>query len=242
MYLTRFRINTQRRDARRLLSSPHLMHGAVNAAFPQLPPRGVPGPRVLWRVDHEPSGRALLYVTSPSRPDLTHLVEQAGWPAAEGPGWDSFPYGDFLGALAAGDSWGFRLTANPVHAVRLSEDRTVRTKRLAHVTARQQLGWLLKRQKANGFEVLRKPEERRLPGVDEGYEVMLRDRLPLKFRRPTGAKGDVQFTRVTYDGRLRVTNVDLLRRALTQGLGKAKAYGCGLMTLAPVNGATEKAA
>ncbi|MGX2997119.1 type I-E CRISPR-associated protein Cas6/Cse3/CasE [Streptomyces sp. JNUCC 64] len=239
MYLTRFRINTQRRDARRLLSSPHLLHGAVNAAFPDLPPRGTPGPRVLWRVDHEPSGRALLYLTSPSRPDLTHLVEQAGWPTLDGPGWDTFPYDDFLGALVQGDSWGFRLTANPVHSVRFSEDRSLPTKRVAHVTPRYQLEWLLRRQKANGFAVLQKPVERRLPGEGEGYEVLVRDRMPLQFRRPSAPGKDVQFTRVTYDGRLRVTDADLLRRTLTQGLGKAKAYGCGLMTLAPVAGATE---
>jgi CRISPR system Cascade subunit CasE len=43
----------------------------------------------------------------------------------------------------------------------------------------------------------------------------------------------VTVTRVTYDGRLRVVDPDALRRTLTAGLGKAKAYGCGLMTLAP---------
>lgn len=37
---------------------------------------------------------------------------------------------------------------------------------------------------------------------------------------------------VTFDGRLEVTDPAALRRTLTLGLGKAKAYGCGLMTLA----------
>jgi CRISPR system Cascade subunit CasE len=47
MYLTRFRVNTGRSDARRLLGSPHLMHGAVNMSFPEPPPRDGSGPRVL---------------------------------------------------------------------------------------------------------------------------------------------------------------------------------------------------
>jgi CRISPR system Cascade subunit CasE len=38
---------------------------------------------------------------------------------------------------------------------------------------------------------------------------------------------------VTYEGRLRIDDVDKVRTVLTTGLGKAKAYGCGLMTLAP---------
>ncbi len=43
----------------------------------------------------------------------------------------------------------------------------------------------------------------------------------------------VKLTRVTFDGRLRVLDPAAFRRTLTSGLGKAKAYGCGLMTLAP---------
>lgn len=42
---------------------------------------------------------------------------------------------------------------------------------------------------------------------------------------------------VTFDGRLEVTDPAALRRTLTQGIGKAKAYGCGLITLAPLTGA-----
>jgi CRISPR system Cascade subunit CasE len=36
----------------------------------------------------------------------------------------------------------------------------------------------------------------------------------------------------TFDGLLEVADADLLRRTLVSGLGPAKAYGCGLMTLA----------
>jgi CRISPR system Cascade subunit CasE len=39
----------------------------------------------------------------------------------------------------------------------------------------------------------------------------------------------------TYDGILTVTDPALLRRALCHGVGRAKAYGCGLLTLAPVS-------
>ncbi|MFI1956019.1 type I-E CRISPR-associated protein Cas6/Cse3/CasE [Streptomyces xinghaiensis] len=237
MYLTRFRINTARTEARRLLGSPHFLHGAVNMAFPDPPARDGQGPRVLWRVDHAASGRADLFLVSPRRPDLTHLVEQAGWPTLEEPGWTTFAYEEFLDSLSAGDTWGFRLTANPVHNIRKPGDsKDSRTKRTAHLTSRHQLEWLLRRQEKAGFEVTRKPVEKRLTEHGDEHEVIVHDQLPLQFRKreQAGPRRDVRFVRVTFDGRLRITDVDAFRQTLTQGLGKAKAYGCGLMTLAPV--------
>ncbi|MEV5680456.1 type I-E CRISPR-associated protein Cas6/Cse3/CasE [Streptomyces sp. NPDC052179] len=237
MYLTRFRVNTGRSDARQLLGSPHRLHGAVNMSFPTRPARDGSGPRVLWRVDRDGASETLLYIVSPTRPDLTHLVEQAGWPASDEPGWTSFAYEKFLSALGVGDTWGFRLTANPVHNVRhqyLKEGE--RTKRAAHRTTQHQMQWLLQRQEKSGFEIILKPVERRLLEQGDEYELIVRDRIPLQFHRPPAkpSSNDVQITKVTFDGRLRVTDPELFRRTLTHGLGKAKAYGCGLMTLAPV--------
>ena len=238
MYLTRFRINTARSGSRRLLGSPHLMHGAVNMAFPDPPPRDGTEPRVLWRVDPAAAGRADLFIVSPCRPELTHLVEQAGWPGLEQPGWTTFAYGAFLDRLTADGIWGFRLTANPVHDIRRREDsRDTPTKRAAHVTPRHQIGWLLKRQERAGFEVVRTPAEHRLTEHGHEHEVIVHNRMPLQFGKSDTTRSSrhhVRFTRVTFDGRLRVTDVDAFRRTLTHGLGKAKAYGCGLMTLAPM--------
>ncbi|MFF2958116.1 MULTISPECIES: type I-E CRISPR-associated protein Cas6/Cse3/CasE [unclassified Streptomyces] len=237
MYLTRFRVNTGRSDARQLLGSPHRMHGAVNMSFPTPPARDGSGPRVLWRVDRNGTSETLLYIVSPTRPDLTGLVQQAGWPASDEPGWTTFAYEDFLAALHPGDTWGFRLTANPVHNIRHQYVKEgERTKRAAHRTPRHQMDWLLKRQEDAGFEIVQKPVERRLLPEGDEYELIVRDQIPLQFRRPPAktSRNDVRITKVTFDGRLRVTKPDLFRRTLTHGLGKAKAYGCGLMTLAPV--------
>ncbi|NJP67117.1 type I-E CRISPR-associated protein Cas6/Cse3/CasE [Streptomyces spiramenti] len=237
MYLTRFRINTARADARRLLASPHRVHGAVNASFPEEPSRDGGGPRVLWRVDREANHRATLFVVSPGRPDLTHLVEQAGWPHADGPHWQSYGYADFLDGLKTDDRWAFRLTANPVHAARCKDGEP--TKRTAHRTPAHQMGWLLKRQEALGFAVVEKPLERRMLKSGDELELLVRDHSPQSFGRGAGTdeKNSVRFTRVTFEGRLRVTDPAALRKALTQGIGKEKAYGCGLLTLAPVVGA-----
>ncbi|MFE1957622.1 type I-E CRISPR-associated protein Cas6/Cse3/CasE [Streptomyces sp. NPDC059479] len=254
MYLTRFRVNTARKEARRLLSSPHRLHGAVNMAFPEPPARDGGGPRVLWRLDHAPAGRVDLFITSPTPPDLSHLVEQVGWPSLAEQGWNTFAYDEFLDALATGDIWAFRLTANPVHHIRKDTDAPgAPTRRTAHVTPRHQIGWLLKHQERAGFAVIPRTPDPSSPVPEEkddvlAHEVMVHDRLPIRFSKPavdqpgatavrsarTGHGPDVRFTRVTFDGRLRITDLPAFRKTLTQGLGKAKAYGCGLMTLAPV--------
>ncbi|MET7556477.1 type I-E CRISPR-associated protein Cas6/Cse3/CasE [Streptomyces albidoflavus] len=255
MYLTRFRVNTGRSGARALLASPQRLHGAVDMAFPEPPSRDGGSPRVLWRLDQAPANRVDLLISSPGRPDLTHLAEQAGWPSLGAQGWTTFSYGDFLDGLVVGGEWAFRLTANPVHHIRLETDPVgARTKRAAHVTVGHQVKWLLDRQEQAGFEVL--PRER--AAVEDGtakdaetgevpvqwrYQLVLHDRTPVRFSRRTerskgqrnaGSGTDVRFTRATFDGRLRITDLAALRRTLTHGMGKSKAYGCGLMTLAPV--------
>ncbi|MGW5122358.1 type I-E CRISPR-associated protein Cas6/Cse3/CasE [Streptomyces noursei] len=232
MFLTRFRLNTARMGARRLITSPQSMHAAVMASFAQKPDHQGDGPRVLWRLDQQSRSEVLLYIVSPDRPDLTHLVEQAGWPTTGS--WQTKPYGPFLARLAADDTWAFRLTANPVHSIRRNDAEP--TKRTAHATPRHQLDWLLKRQVDAGFEIVEKAERR--PDGLEGawHEVVVHNRSDLAFSKRNESDARVHkvtLTRVTFDGRLRVLDPDAFRRTLTLGLGKAKAYGCGLMTLAP---------
>ncbi|MGW6743086.1 type I-E CRISPR-associated protein Cas6/Cse3/CasE [Streptomyces sp. NPDC055025] len=249
MYLTRFRVNTARPGARRLLSSPQSLHAAVMASFPGLLPTEPTTQRVLWRLDHNARAEVFLYVVSPDRPDLTHLVEQAGWPAASldpaTPGWQSRPYAPFLQRLTPGRTWAFRLTANPVHHIRRKDGEP--TKRTAHRTPVHQMGWLLERQENAGFRIVEKPEGKRLlPGGTtyqkyehhgDRYQLTVRDPRSLSFAKSGEAdrkRHQVKVVTVTFDGHLEVTDPEVMRRTLIQGLGKAKAYGCGLMTLAPL--------
>jgi CRISPR system Cascade subunit CasE len=219
MYLTRFEINSARRGARELLASPQRMHAAVLASFPSDLRAAQENGRVLWRVDQR-STQTLLYVVSPHEPDLTHLVEQAGWPATHG--WQSRKYGQFLDSLSAGDQWAFRLAANPVGNRRKSPD-SVRSQRFGHVTVSQQTTWLLDRADANGFAV---PE-----GVHKEPDVAVQGRKTWRFPRDGRT---VTLATAVFEGRLEVIDPTALRKALTNGIGPAKGYGCGLLTLAPM--------
>lgn len=209
MILTRTHLNIRRPGARKLLGSPQAMHAAVMSGFPP----GVDPGRPLWRVDLDDPLRPTLFVVSPTRPDMTHLEEQAGWPSA--PTTVSAPYTLLLDALEVGQQWAFRLTANPTHRATIDGVQKV----LAHVTVAQQTAWLVSRQEALGVSL----------GDADQPTFHLTGREVRRFRRDTST---VTLARATFDGTLNVTNPDLLRTALTAGVGRGKAYGCGLLTLA----------
>lgn len=219
MYLTRFEMNTVRRGTRDLLASPHRLHAAVLAAFPTGQREPTDDGRILWRLDQR-GHHTQLYIVSPHQPDLTHLVEAAGWPATQN--WDTRSYAPLLDRLAVGGQWAFRLAANPVRSRPKSPDAT-RSQRLGHVTVAQQTTWLLDRASRNGFTV---------PETDAKQpDVAVHGRRIWKFPREGHT---VTLATAVFEGRLEATDPDVLRRALTHGIGPAKGYGCGLLTLAPI--------
>ena len=215
MYLTRFRLNSAREGTRRLLMSPQRMHAAVMSSYP--PNVDV---RPLWRLDRSSRHELTLYVVASERPDLTHLVEQAGWPTSAT--WETTTYDEFLGRLAEGQVWRFRLTANPVH--RLPQGPGLRGKVIPLVKISQQEDWLRRKSTGWGFT---------LAGSPNGVLVTARAQDDFTRTSPGGGPRErVTITRTRFDGVLTVTDPDPLRDALARGMGRAKAYGCGLMTLA----------
>lgn len=210
MILTQVSLNARRQGARKLLGSPEAMHAAILSGFP---PSVDPG-RPLWRVDDDDPLRPTLFVLSQERPDLTHLEEQGGWP--DHPTAHSAPYGPLLDQLVVGQQWAFRLTANPAHRATINGRKRI----VAHVTAAQQTNWLLERADAIGVA---------LTSSDGEPSFTVTDRRVLRFRRKDQT---VTLGVARFEGLLKVVDASLFREALTAGIGRAKAYGCGLLTLA----------
>nr|WP_246300524.1 type I-E CRISPR-associated protein Cas6/Cse3/CasE [Actinopolyspora biskrensis] len=219
--MTKMPLNPRRRGARKLLGSPQALHAAVQAGFAD--PSPTEEGRVLWRLDTYGQHRVVLYTATPEKPDFTHVVEQVGWPTTEA--WQTRDYDDLLDSLRPGQHWQFRLTANPVRSGRREGWET--TKPLGHVTVKQQEQWLLDRASRLGFRLLT------TEGDTEGDaepELAVVDRSTRRFER----KGNqVTVSTATFEGHLEVTDTAALRHSLTFGIGRAKAYGCGLLTLAP---------
>ncbi|CAL9659274.1 type I-E CRISPR-associated protein Cas6/Cse3/CasE [Streptomyces sp. enrichment culture] len=251
-YLSKIPLNPRRRGAVSLLSSPHRTHAAVLSGLAVQPVTE----RVLWRLDNNTPHRADILVLTESRPSWAHLVDDAGWPGADGGAPLIADYTPLLERIVRGREFGFRLTANPVQNVarpsRPSEQQATRLKggaddgsrprgsRVAHRTAAQQLGWLLKRCERHGFTIPDATATPPAPGLhtdgqdlSAGPAVTIVSRDTLRFRkRPDGPR--VTLSTATFEGRLRVTDPDALRTALLGGIGPAKGYGQGLLTLAPL--------
>lgn len=218
MYLSRIALNMRRKSTMAALASPQKLHAAVESSFPPSPEKDG---RNLWRIDKLDNDLYLL-VLSNERPDFTHIVEQFGWPEAD-QRWETKNYLQIVERIETGQRWRFRLRANPVHSVKPAgglkdPESTQRGKVYAHVTVQQQEQWLMDRAEKYGFK------------LQEGsFRVVQRE--VRQFRRQ---RHPVTLGIATFEGVLEVADATLFRRALTSGIGRAKAYGCGLLTLAKV--------
>ena len=246
MFLTKIDLDPARRLARKYLGSPQVMHAVVLRATGGDDGDG-PG-RVLWRADRGPA-TTTLYLLSPSEPDCTQIVAEAG---AAGTRSLTLDYSPFLATLDAGQVWAFRLTANPSYSAPRGPE--VRGKRYGHVTVEQQRRWLIERTPRYGFELVPVPGTGAAEADDAAsgaaattsadvnavaasasVVVVRRERPVFRRRNPDRDRRDrVTINRTVYEGVARVTDPDALRHALVAGIGRSKAYGCGLMTLARV--------
>lgn len=220
MYLSRIALNTRRKSTMVALASPQKLHAIVESSFPPDADEGNnEGSRKLWRIDR--LGNALhLLVLSSEKPDFSHIVEQFGWPGSDQK-WETKSYVPLLERIEKGQSWQFRLRANPVHSVRQTDipegqEPAKRGKVYSHVTVQQQEKWLYDRAPKYGFVL---PEG--------SFRVVQRE--VRQFQRQ---RNQVTLGIATFEGILEVTDKMLFIKTLTQGMGRAKAYGCGMLTIA----------
>lgn len=227
MYITKATLNPRRRGAKHLLASPQRMHAAVLSGFaPDQVARQGSG-RVLWRLDPAEHHTDLL-VVSPGLPDLVGLVEDAGWPATTPA--QTKDYTPFLERVVRGSRWHFRLRANPVHAVR--KPGWERSRRLGHVTAEHQAQWWLEHAERVGLAIV-DPVALPVDPVRAADRVQVLERQTLSFGRAhsSGTHARVTLTTAAFEGHAEVAEADQVRAALVEGVGRARAYGCGLLTL-----------
>ena len=230
MYLSRLELNPRSHEVRRDLSDVYQMHRTVMAAFPNIQDRqgARAGLAVLYRVETgERSGGTVLLVQSEVLPDWTRLPTdylsdsggEVGNPATR----DTT---QVLAALREGQVLRFRLRANPTRKIETKSDpdgRRQNGRRVDLRTETQQLEWLSRRAEQAGFVLVPVQSSNDVLAVRVGAV----EKLLGKGRRLTLAG-------VLFDGLLEVTHPDRLRCAVTNGIGPGKAFGCGLLSIAPL--------
>lgn len=217
MYLSRLEINTFRRKTMAALDSPQMMHACVMSSFPSA---SLQNDRVLWRIDRVGAATYIL-LQSNQKPDFTHIIDQMGWPSSEQQ-WETIDYEPFLNKLQTGQSWRFRLKANPVRRVPCSQDKEFAGKLAHHVTTDQQKKWLIDRSLKCGFSIPK----------TEDYGTPILDILQNDIKHFNRNGSTVTISMVTFEGILIIEDLETFRKTIRSGIGKAKAYGCGMITLA----------
>jgi len=168
----------------------------------------------LFRVDPLVNGRAMIVVQSARRPDWEYAFRNADYLLA-GPPEVKEVHHDYQ----EGQSLLFRLRANPTR--RNNETR----KREGVLTEEKQREWLVRKGQSGGFEVLSTTV------TDESFKRATRKHL-----EENEDSECMSHLSVRYDGILRVTGPEALREAIIGGIGSAKAFGFGLLSVAPDRG------
>lgn len=221
MFLSRLVLAPRSLDVLRDLGSPRDLHRTLMRGFPQHDgddARLAFG--VLFRAE----------VASEERDPLELLVQ-----SGVAPDWGALPDGyvvaaetkpvdHVLDAVERGRIFAFRLVANPTRkSARPFADEAPpkHSRRFALGTDEERLAWLVRRGEQHGFRLA--------PGASPSAVSI--DVLP-----PVGDGGRgraaIRVQPVLFEGRLEVTDGELFRDAIRSGVGPAKAYGCGLLSLA----------
>ena len=208
MYLSQLILNPRSRDARRDSADDYQMHSTLCRLFTDAPKDEKE--RVLFRIEHYTAdGLVRVLVQSYRAPDFSKLP--TGY--CNTPPQTRHDYGEKLHALTPGQTMRFRLRANP----------TIKQKgkRLGLREPAEQQAWLERKLREAGAELL---ECRFMPHeVTQARKHKVDDET---------APRQIHLG-VVFEGALRVTNPEDFRKHIEAGLGSAKGYGFGLLSLAP---------
>lgn len=204
MYLTRLTLDSRSAQARRDLGDPYEMHRTLVRAFVESPQSDPP--RFLWRLEagKDAGANPTVLVQSDIAPDWSVLKTMPNYLQRQS---ESKCVGlDQL--IRAERSYRFRLLANPTV--------TREGKRRGLLKESEQNAWIERQGARHGF----------------GLQTCLVTAQDL-FSSRGKEKPAVCIHRVCFEGLLVVQDEAALKRALVAGIGPAKAFGCGLLSLAP---------
>lgn len=233
MYLSRLLLNPIDREVQRDLADCQELHRTLLHAFPPLTngnqPREYYG--VLHRVDVQPrTGIPMVLVQSRVKPDWAFLAERSGYLLEDtderNP--DHKPLESVYAQLHDGQVLAFRLRANPTRKVETKsgpDGKRRNGRREPLRTQEEQIDWLRRKGDRGGFEVLSVRASVDVPDIRVLPEVAHRVVHGNKKER------GMTFTSLVFEGRLRITDPGLFRETLDNGIGSAKAYGFGLLSI-----------
>lgn len=248
IYLTKMILNPRSNRVRSEVGNPQELHRTISNGFPavenaaDLPKHERKTPRneynILHRLDIDRRrGRAFLLVQSEYKPDWSFL------PPDYADELETKAVGERYRAIENGMRLIFRLQANPskrianrdteAHERFKKNPNNPRTrKRVELRTDKERTEWLVRQGESLGFQIARLKIEPAVRNVISARE----EKISFE-KRENGAadkKHKVTYGSVVFEGVLTVSDADKFREALANGIGQGKAYGFGLLSVAPV--------
>lgn len=248
LFLSRLLLNPLSRQVMSEMAHPYEMHRTLMRAFPrtisdtQSRARNQFG--VLFRAEVDDlRGVVKIYIQSNIEPDWSFLdvLHDYLCTNSEMPGYE---YKDIMPAfrkIRVGQIFSFHLRANPTKRIAKDSD-PMKGKRVELQREEEQVAWLIRkgqeREKGEpgGFDLLMKKvkdvkgEVLIVPRVNVCSEGKQKGR-----KRDAGGGHATTHQAVLFGGLLRVTDKNAFLGTLVRGIGTGKAFGFGLLSVAPVN-------
>jgi len=235
MYLSRLLLNPRSRQVQRELANPYEMHRTLSRALPNnlmhVARNQENTAGLLYRLDiHPQSGHLALLVQSQQHPDWTfllpidrnsesnqsYLLITDLWQEERNPAIKEINL-----QVAIGQSLHFRLRANPTKRMGNSAQYD-KGKRVGIYDEEGLRAWLKRKADAGGFQI-----QSLLISQDE---KLIRQAAI----KTEGASHKLELFSVQFDGILQVIDPAAFLTALQAGIGSGKAFGFGLLSVAPV--------
>lgn len=230
MYLSKIVLNPRDRRARRDIADPGEMHRTLLHAFePEAELTAFRAKHgVLFRLESHVTHRApVLLVQSDTKPNWSRLaILDTYFLRNGGANPDTKAIDDLYANLADGQVLHFRLRANPTKKIDTKTRPNGAKSNGKRIPLRNEdalIAWLWRKAEQGGFA----------PAEDPRTSVRVAREEDVKADRG-GKKGTMTFGSVLFEGRLRITDAEAFRETLRAGLGPGKAFGFGLLSVAPV--------
>ncbi|MFL1427490.1 MULTISPECIES: type I-E CRISPR-associated protein Cas6/Cse3/CasE [unclassified Nocardiopsis] len=212
-WITQIRPDLRSREARRDLGSAVGMHHRLMSLFPD--GAGQEARRtfgVLFRVEDTPRGPQIL-LQSNIEPELSRLPEHYGSGQTK-------DLSVFLDALKTGRYVRYRIAANavrrPGHTTKAKSD----VNSVVPLVGADAEEWWTRQAEASGLKL---------------HHIASHALDAARGERKEG-RHKIRHARTLFEGTAQITNALLLRERTITGVGRGKAYGCGLLSLAPARG------
>lgn len=224
MYLSRLLLNPRSRQVQREMADPYNLHKTIMCAFDPKREQAV----VLHRLEiHSQTNLPMLLVQSREQPDWSklpnrdYLLPADPFDPTPNPAVKTFDL-----HLRPSQMLRFRLTANPtIKKVRRNDKgQRLHSNRVPLVHEDQQLTWLTNKAQQHGFHILNTT-------ITQPQKQTMWQSKP----KPTDGTKQPPITLYTvqFNGHLQITDAAKFLTAVQTGIGPARAFGCGLLSLAP---------